>query len=150
MIRIEKNVLKQGSKEDPLDPTESEIKIAVLAVISKKSKGWNRTIAAASLREIENELKKYYHKEVTERHILNVIRDLGRIVLKEKDPRNHRKTLYKTNPRFVEEVALTLIKLDNEKVHRIKRFEGILYYPLVSTEKKKFLVINSRQSARVK
>jgi hypothetical protein len=80
-----------------------EIKMAVLAVISKRSKGRDRTIAAASLREIKNDLKKNYLKDVTERQVLNVIRDLGKLVVKEKDPRDRRRTLYRINPSVVEE-----------------------------------------------
>jgi hypothetical protein len=123
---------------------KSEIKMAVLAVISKKSMRRNRTIAATSLGEIKNDLKKYYHKDLTERHILNVIRELGRIIIKEKHPRNTRRTLHRINPRFVEEAALTLVKLGNCRAHKNHEFEGILCSPLVSTQKQKFLVINSR------
>jgi hypothetical protein len=133
--------LKQETKDNPLDP-KSEIIIAVLAVISKKSRERKRTIAAASLQEIRNGLKKHYEKDLSERQILNVIHDLRKIVIKEKDPRNHRRSLYKTNPKYIEEVTLTLVTLNNDKEHSLSDFEGILYSPLVKTEKKKFLVIN--------
>jgi len=123
---------------------KSEIMIAILAVISKKSRRQNRTIAATSLREIKNGLKKYYNKDLTERHILNLIHDLGRVVLKEKDPRNQRRTLYRTNPNFVKEATLTLVKLNNDQAQKNNKFEGILYSPIVNTEKKKFLVINHK------
>jgi hypothetical protein len=66
---------------------------------------------------------------------------LEKIVIKEKDPRNHRRSLYRTNPNFIEEVTLTLIKLNKEE-NQSKDFEGILYAPLVKTDKKKFLVID--------
>jgi hypothetical protein len=121
---------------------KSEIRLGVLAIISKKSKERNRTIAAISLREIKEGLSKYYNKDLTERHILNVIRDLEKIVVKEKDPRNHRRTLYRINPTFTEEVTLTFIKLNNEKLHTNNLLKGLLCVPLLSVEKKKFLVID--------
>lgn len=136
----EHDVVKQETKDNLLDP-KSEIIIAVLAVICKKSRQQKRTIAAASLREIKNGLKKQYDKDLSERQILNVIRDLGKLVIKEKDPRNHRRSLYRTNPNYVKEATLTLIKLNNRE-HKSNDFEGILYSPLVKTEKKKFLVID--------
>jgi hypothetical protein len=119
-----------------------EIKMAVMAVISKRSKGRDRTIAAASLREIKNDLKKNYLKDVTERQVLNVIRDLGKIVIKERDPRDRRRTLYRINPNLVEEAILTLIKLDDEKAYGHDGYEGILYDPPPSPEKAKFLAID--------
>jgi len=121
---------------------KSEIRLAVLVIISKKSRARNRTIAAISLREIKNGLRKYYNKDLTERHILNVIRDLEKIVVNEKDPRNHRRTLYRINPTFIEEITLTLIKLNNEKLHTNNLLKGLLCVPLLSIEKKKFLVID--------
>ena len=119
-----------------------EIKMAVMAVISKRSRGRDRTIAAASLREIKNDLKKNYLKDVTERQVLNVIRDLGKIVIKEKDPRDRRRTLYRINPNLVEEAILTLIKLDDEKAYGHDGYEGILYDPPPSPERAKFLAID--------
>ena len=119
-----------------------EIKMAVMAVISKRSKGRERTIAAASLREIKNDLKKNYLKDVTERQVLNVIRDLGKIIVKERDPRDRRRTLYRINPNVVEEAILTLIKLDDEKAYGHDGYEGILYDPPPSPEKAKFLAID--------
>jgi hypothetical protein len=108
-------------------PPRVEIKMAVLAVISKRSKGRGRTIAAASLREIKNDLKKNYLKDVTERQVLNVIRDLGKLVVREKDPRDRRRTLYRINPNVVEEAILTLVKLDDQKAYGHDSYEGILY-----------------------
>jgi hypothetical protein len=119
-----------------------EIKMAVMAIISKRSKGRDRTIAAASLREIKNDLKKNYLKDVTERQVLNVIRDLGKIVVKERDPRDRRRTLYRINPNLLEEAILTLIKLDDEKAYGHDGYEGILYDPPPSPEKAKFLAID--------
>jgi hypothetical protein len=119
-----------------------EIKMAVLAVISKRSRSRERTIAAASLREIKNDLKKNYLKDVTERQVLNVIRDLGKIVVKERDPRDRRRTLYRINPNLVEEAILTLIKLDDERAYGHDGYEGILYDPPPSPEKAKFLAID--------
>ena len=119
-----------------------EIKMAVMAIISKRSKGRDRTIAAASLREIKNDLKKNYLKDVTERQVLNVIRDLGKIVVKERDPRDRRRTLYRINPNLVEEAILTLIKLDDDKAYGHDGYEGILYDPPPSPEKTKFLAID--------
>jgi hypothetical protein len=139
-MNSKQDIIKQETKDNPLD-SKSEIIIAVLAIISKKSREHKRTIAAASLREIRNGLKKHYEKDLSERQILNVIHDLGKIVIKEKDPRNHRRSLYRTNPNFIEEVTLTLIKINKEE-NQSKDFEGILYAPLVKTDKKKFLVID--------
>jgi len=144
MEQNEKNVPNQKPEEDPINRSKSETKIAVLAVIIEKSRKRNQAIAAASLRQIKAELKKYYNKDLTERQILNVIRGLGRIVVKEKDPRNHRRTLYRINPNSVEEAAITLVKLNNKKAHKNNDFEGILCYPLLSTEKKKFLAIGHK------
>jgi hypothetical protein len=140
----EKDVLQQETKKDYFDSKKSEVIIAVLAVISKKSRERNRTIAVASLREIKNGLKKHYNKDLTERYILNMIGSLGKLVIKEKDPRNHRKSLYRINPNFGKEATLTLVKLNNEKTQKNNEFEGILYSPIVNTEKKKFLVINHK------
>ena len=142
--QTEKNVLNQGSKENPLNWSKSETKLAVLSVIIKKSRKLNRTIAAASIRQIRSGLKKHYNKDLTERQILNVIRSLGRIVVKEKDPRNHRKTLYRINPNSIEEATITIVKLNNKKTHKNNYFEGTLCYPLLSTEKKKFLAIGHK------
>jgi len=101
MEQNEKNVLNQKPEEDPLNRSKSETKLAVLSVIIKKSRKLNQTIAAASIRQIKAGLKKYYNKDLTERQILNVIRTLGRIVVKEKDPRNHRRSLYRINPNSI-------------------------------------------------
>ena len=90
----------------------------------------NQTIAATSLRQIKNELKRHY-KDLTERYILDVIRSLGRLVVKEKDPRNGRRSLYRINPRLVKEATITLVKLNNEKAYKNNDFEGILCYPLL-------------------
>jgi len=114
------------------------------SVIIKKSRKLNQTIAAASIRQIQSGLKKYYNKDLTERQILNVIRSLGRIVTKERDPRNHRKTLYRINPNSIEEATITLVKLNHKKTHTNNYFEGTLCYPLLSTEKKKFLAIGHK------
>lgn len=144
MEQTEKNVLNQGSEDDPLNWTKSETELAVLSVIIKKSRKLNQTIAAASIRQIQSGLKKYYNKDLTERQILNVIRSLGRIVVKEKDPRNQRRTLYRINPNSVEEATITLVKLNHKKTHKNNYFEGTLCYPLLSTEKKKFLAIGHK------
>lgn len=136
------NILKQGTNENNTTLKTSESILAVLAIISKKSRDRTRTISATSLREIKNELKKYYAKDLTERQILNVIRALGEIVIKENDPRNHRRSLYRTNPKFVEDVTLTVVTLNSDKEHKNNDFEGILYSPLAKTEKKKFLIID--------
>ena len=121
-------------------PKKTESMIAVLAIISKKSRERNRTIAATSLKEIKKELNKCYNKDLTERHILNIIRKLGNFVVKERDPSNHRRSIYRINPKFVEEVTLTIVTLDNVHTQN-KNFEGILYAPLAKLEKK-FLVID--------
>ena len=141
MTPNEKEILEQASKENPFNSKKSDITIAVLAVIIKKSRKRNRTIAATSLMEIKNGLKKRYNKDLTERHILNAIRDLGKLVLKEKDPRNHRRTLYRTNPNFLKEATITLVKLNDEQTRYNNEFEGIVCSPLLSEEKKKFLAI---------
>lgn len=119
-----------------------QTKIAVLAVISKRSRAPGRTIAAASLREIKNDLKKNYLKDVTEKQILNVIRDLGNLVVRETDPRDRRLTLYRINPNLVEEAILSLIKLDDGKAYAHDGYEGIVYDPPLSPKEAKFLAID--------
>lgn len=75
----------------------------MLAVIIKNSRKTNQTISATSLQQIKEELKKRYDKDLTERHILNVIKSLGRFVVKEKDPRNGRRSLYRVDENLIEE-----------------------------------------------
>jgi len=48
------------------------------------------------------------------------------------------------NENLVEEATITLIKLNNEKTPENSNFEGILCYPLLSKEKKKFLAIGHK------
>jgi len=144
MDQIQKKVLKWWFGENPINWSKSETKLAVLAVILRKSRKLNQTIVAISIQEIKRGLKKYYDKDLTERQILNVIQSLGKIVVKEKDPRNHRKTLYRINPCSVEEITFTLVKLNNEKAHKNNGLNGILYYPFSSTKKKKFLAISHK------
>ena len=144
MSQIEKKVLKWWFGEDPTNWSKSETKLAVLAVILQKSRKQNQAIAAISIRQIKAGLKKYYNKDLSQRQILNVIQSLEKIVVKEKDPRNHRRTLYRINPSKVEEMVITLIKLNNETGHKNNSFEGILCYPFSSTKKKKFLAISHK------
>ncbi|HDQ05587.1 MAG TPA: hypothetical protein ENN36_02545 [Candidatus Bathyarchaeota archaeon] len=66
------------------------------------------------------------------------------MVVKEKDPRDQRKTLYRINPNAIEEMAITLIKLNNENEQLNNSIEGILSYPFSSTEKKKYLAIGHK------
>jgi len=120
-----------------------QTKMAVLAVISKRSKAPGRTIAAASLREIKNDLKKNYLKDITEKQILNVIRDLGNLIVRETDPRDRRLTLYRINPNMVEEAILSLIKLNDEKAYVHDGYEGIVYDPPLSPKEVKFLAIDN-------
>ena len=144
MSQIEKKFLKWWFGENPINWSRSETKLAVLAVILRKSRKLNQTIAATSIQGIKRGLKKYYDKDLTERQILNVIRSLEKIVVKEKDPRNHRKTLYRINPSLVEEITFTLVKLNHEKAHKNNGLDGILYYPVLGMEKKKFLAISHK------
>ena len=144
MDPIEKKVLKWLFGEDPTNWSKSETKLAVLAVILQKTKKQNQAITAISLRQIKAGLKKHYDKDLSQRQILNVIRSLGKIVVKEKDPRDHRKTLYRINPNAVKEMVITLIKLNNETENENNNIEGILSYPLLSSEKKKFLAIGHK------
>ena len=138
-----KKLLKVWSGESA-DWSKSETKLAVLAIIFKKSRKRNQTITAFSIHQIKAELKHAYNKDLSERQILSVIQNLGTLIIKEKDPRNHRRTLYRINPNKVEEMIVTLIKLDNENGQKIDSFEGILCYPLLSNNKKKFLAISHR------
>jgi hypothetical protein len=142
--QIQKKLLKWWFGEDPTNWSKSETKLAVLSVILRKSRKRNQTIVASSIQDIKTGLKKHYDKDLTERQILNVTRSLARIVIKEKDPRNHRKTLYRINPSAVEEISFTLVKLDNEKTSENNGIDGILYCPLASIEKKKFLAISHK------
>jgi len=104
-------------------------RIAVLAVISKRSQSRGQAIAAATLREIRNDLKKHYLKSLSKRQVLNVIREMGSVIVKEPDPRDGRRTLYRINPNLVENRFLSLIKLDQEKAYVHDGYEGILYDP---------------------
>ncbi len=126
----------------PITWNESETKLTVLTVILRKSRKQGQTIAATSIQEIKNDLKKYYDKDLSERQILNVTQSLKRIVIKEKDPRDHRKTLYRINPNAIKELSFTLVKLNNENKHNDDFVDGILYYPISSVEKKRFLAIS--------
>lgn len=144
MDQIEKRFLKWLYGEDAINWSKSETKLAVLVIIVKKSRKLNQTIAAISIQGIKRGLKKYYDKDLTERQILNVIRSLGRIVVKEKDPRNHRRTLYRINPSAVEEITFTLVKLNNEEARKNNDLDGLLCYPFSSIEKKKFLAISHK------
>jgi hypothetical protein len=142
--QIQKKILKWWFGENPTSWSKSETKFVVLMVILQKSRQQNRIVSATSIKEIKTGLKRYYDKDLTERQILNVIQSSGKIVMKEKDPRNHRRTIYKINPNLVEEVTFTLVNLNNEKAHKSNRIDGILFYPLSSIEKKKFLAISHK------
>ena len=144
MDQIEKKFLKWWFGEKPINWSKSETKLAVLVVILQKLRKQNQAIAAISIRQIKAGLKKYYSKDLSQRQILNVIRSLGKIVVKEKDPRNHRRTLYRINPSAVEEMVITLIKFNNETGHKNNSFEGMLCNSLLSAEKKKFLIISHK------
>lgn len=145
MDQLEKKFLKWWFGEDPTNWSKSDTKLAVLSVILQKSRKQNQAIAAISIRQIKAGLKKTYNKDLSPRQIRNVIQSLRKIVVKEKDPRNHRRTLYRINPSAIEEMVITLIKLNNETGHKNNSFEAILCcYPFSSTEKKKFLAISHK------
>ena len=144
MDPIEKKVFRWLFGEDPVNWNKSETKLAILAVILQKSRKQNQAITAISLRQIKSGLEKQYNKDLSERQILNVIQKLGKIVAKEKDPRDQRKTLYRINPNAIEEKVITLIKLNNETENENNNIEGILSYPFSSTQKKKFLAIGHK------
>jgi len=144
MDQIEKKVFKWLFGENPGNWNKSDTKLTVLAVILQKSRKQNQAITAISLRQIKAGLKKHYDKNLSERQILNVIKSLGKVVVKEKDPRDQRKTLYRINPNAIEEMVITLIKLNNETEHTNNNIEGILSYPFSSTQKKKFLAIGHK------
>lgn len=127
--------------EEPVNWNKSETKLAVLAVILQKSRKQNQAIAAISIHQIKAGLKERYNKDLTERQIHNVIQSLGKIVVKEKDPRNHRRTLYRINPNSIEETVITLVNLNNTTEDKHTNLEGILCCPFSSTNKKKFLAI---------
>jgi Glu-tRNA(Gln) amidotransferase subunit E-like FAD-binding protein len=148
MDQIEKKVFKWLFGENPGNWSKSDTKLAVLAVILQKSRKQNQAITAISLRQIKAGLKKHYNKDLSERQILNVIRSLGKVVVKEKDPRDQRRTLYRINPNAIEEMVITLIKLNNETEHTNNNIEGILSYPFSSTQKKKFLAIGHKHMSR--
>lgn len=141
MDPIEKKVFRWLFGEDTINQNKSATKLAVITVILQKSRKQNQAITAISLRQIKSELKKQYDKDLSERQILNVLRSLGKIVVKEKDPRDQRKTLYRINSNAMEEKVITLIKLNNKTGSSNKNIEGILTSPFSSTEKEKFLAI---------
>jgi Glu-tRNA(Gln) amidotransferase subunit E-like FAD-binding protein len=144
MDQLEKKLLKWWFGEDPTNWSKSDTKLAVLSVILQKSRKQNQAITAISIRQIKAGLKKTYNKDLSPRQIRNVIQSLGKIVVKEKDLRNHRRTLYRINPTSVEEITFTLVKLNNEKAHENNGIDRILYYPLASIEKKKLLAISHK------
>ncbi len=144
MDPIEKKVFRWLFGEEPVNWNKSETKLAILAVILQKSRKQNQAISASSIYQIKSGLKKQYDKDLSERQILNVLKSLGKIIVKEKDPRDHRKTLYRINPNAIEEIVITLIKLNNENEQINNNIEGILSYPFLSTQKKKVLAIGHK------
>lgn len=142
MKKLQKNIQNQ------IDYSKSDSLLAILCIICKKSCDKRKTISATSLDEIKNELKRCYNKEFTERHILSELRLLGKLIIKEKDPRNHRRSLYKVNPIFVEEEYLTLVALNKNICKKGKNqdnnFEGVLQTPLLADQKLKFLAFNKQ------
>lgn len=142
--QIQKKVLEWWFGGGLINWSKSETKLTVLVVILRKSRKRNQTISATSIQEIKSGLKKYYDKDLSKRQILNVVRSLGRIVVKEKNPHDHRKTLYRINPNLVEEITFTLVKLNNEKANENNGIDGILYTPIASIEKKKFLAVSHK------
>ena len=144
MEQISEKFLKWWFGEDLTNWCKSETQLAVLAVILQKSRKQNQIITAVSIRQIKAGLKKDYYKDLSQRQILNVIQRLGKIVVKEKDPRNHRRSLYRINSTLIEETVITIVKLNGDNIAKSNGFEGILCYPLLSTEKKKYLVISHK------
>ena len=105
-------------------------KTAVLRIISQRSKGRRGVIAAATLREIQNDLKKIYDIGLTERQILNHIREWEDLIIRETDPVNRRRTLYRINPERVDEHIFTTVKMDDVKAFAHGGgYEGILVDP---------------------
>jgi|GEM_PF-4836192 len=104
-------------------------KIAVLHIVSQRSKGGRGVIAAATLREIENDLRKIHDVELTRRQILNHIHDWGDLIIRDTDPVNKRRTLYRMNRERVDEQIFTTIKLNDERVFAHDGYQGILMDP---------------------
>lgn len=150
MDQIQNKPPKWWFGENPINWSKSETKLAVLAIIFQESRKQNQTIAATSISQIKAGLKKFYNKDLSQRHILHVIQSLGKIILKEKDPRDQRKTLYRINPSVVEEMMVTLIKLNNESKHESTNFDWILCEPFSPTDKRKFLGISHKHKINLK
>jgi hypothetical protein len=105
-------------------------KTAVLRIVSQRSKGRRGVIAAATLREIGNDLKKIYGVGLSGRQILNHIREWGDLIIRETDPVNRRRTLYRINPERVDEHIFTTVKMDDTKAFAHgDGYEGILVDP---------------------
>lgn len=105
-------------------------KRAVLSIISRRSREPDATLAAASLREIQNDLTKYYQKDLNENWILKTIQGLGELVIRETDPRDRRRTLYRINPEKADRSIMNLVKLNGDKAFAHGGgYEGVLLDP---------------------
>ncbi|MFQ6077337.1 MAG: hypothetical protein ACE5Z5_14620 [Candidatus Bathyarchaeia archaeon] len=104
-------------------------KMAVLRVISQRSRGREGILAAATLREVQNDLKKIYGLELTGRQILHHIKGWGDLIQRERDPTDHRRTLYRIDPEQVDERIFRLVKLDDVRAFAHNGYEGILVDP---------------------
>ncbi|MDG6222161.1 MAG: hypothetical protein IAX21_08715 [Candidatus Bathyarchaeota archaeon] len=120
-------------------------KLAIIAIIYRTSEKRDQIIAATSIQQIRDELKQRYNKDLSERWILDIIKSLGKIVIKQKDPRNRRKTLYRINPSMIENTLITLIKFNNTTRNNNPYFEGILS-SMTSEETSKFLAIGHQNT----
>jgi hypothetical protein len=115
-------------------------KTAVLRIVSQRSKGGRGVIAAATLREIQNDLTKIYGVGLSGRQILNHIHAWGDLIIRESDPMNRRRTLYRINPERVDEHIFTTVKMDDVKAFAHgDGYEGILVDP---TPEETFLAID--------
>lgn len=120
-------------------------KLAVIAIVYRNSEKRGQIIAATSIQQIKDELKQRYNKDLSERWILNIIKSLGRIVIKEKNPRNGRKTLYQINPCMIENTVMTLIKVNGTTKIDNPIFEGLLS-STTSEETSKFLALGHKNN----
>lgn len=103
----------------------------VLAALSKLSPSGRLTLEATSDR-IKQVLKDWYGKDLTERQIENILRNLqnrGFVYKKKGALRDGRVSLYGINPSKVTQEAFTVIEIDPERAYIHNGYEGLVYDP---------------------
>lgn len=113
-----------------------DLGLAVLGSISRQSKQSGR-LTKPVLDDVKRDLKQRYGEEFSDTWLLEKIsklEDMGLVRRARGILRNGRETVYTT--KCGEEVALTLIKLSDEKAFVHNGWEGIVYDPPPSNREK--------------